>query len=59
MLRQWEVSCMQCCVLGLTSALSLTWLADISQTLARTLDSGKAYIQVFLENERLYAGLPG
>ena len=35
MLRQWEVSCMQCCVLGLTSALSLAWLADTSQTLAK------------------------
>ena len=27
MLRQWKVSCMQCCVQGLTSVLSLAWLA--------------------------------
>ena len=33
--RLWEVSCMRCCVQGLTSALPLAWLADFSQTLAK------------------------
>ena len=37
----------------------LAWLADTSQTWQRTLDSGKVYIQVSSENERLYASLPG
>ena len=58
MLRQWEVSCMQYCVQGLASALSLEWLADTNQTLAKNTHIGKAYIQVSSENERLYATLP-